>query len=152
VRLRGHDLVVAGVALALCAVAFWLTFRFQATAPAAMMEGMGAEFFPRLVIGVIAVLAICIALGFGNPEMAKPAPVAGVVWVTMAILAAYVALLPLGGMWLTSFVLMVGLGRMWGEKSWLKLSVASALLLGAIYFVFVKFLKGGFPAGALFGG
>ena len=151
-RVRGQDLVVAGVALALCALAWWLTFRFQATAPAAMMEGMGAEFFPRLVIAVIALLAICIALGLGNPEMAKPAPVPGVVWLTMAILAAYVALLAVGGMWLTSFVLMVGLGRLWGERSWPRLAIASAALLATIYFVFVKFLKGGFPAGALFGG
>jgi hypothetical protein len=152
VKVRGQDLVVAGVTLALCAAAFWLTFRFQATTPAAMMEGMGAEFFPRLVIGVIAVLAICIALGFGNPAMARPAPVPGIVWVTMVVLAAYVALLAVGGMWLTSFALMVGLGRLWGEKSWPRLAITSAVLLGTIYFVFVKFLKGGFPAGALFGG
>lgn len=146
-KARRQDLLVAAVALAGCAAAFWLTFGFQTTTPAAMMEGMGAEFFPRLVIGVMAVLAICIAIGFANPETPKPAPIPGVVWVTMAILAAYVALLQVGGMWLTSFVLMVGLGRLWGEKSWLKLSLASAGLLAAIYFVFVKFLKSGFPGG-----
>ena len=35
-------------------------------APGAMMSGMGAEFFPRLVIGVIAVLAVGIAFGIGT--------------------------------------------------------------------------------------
>ncbi len=71
---RRDDLVVAAVALAACAVAFALTFRFSATSPAAMMSGMGAEFFPRLVIAVIALLAVCIAFGIGNPPMEKPAP------------------------------------------------------------------------------
>ena len=151
-KARPQDLVVAGVALAGCAAAFYLTFKFQATTPAAMMQGRGAEFFPRLVIGVMAVLAICIAIGFGSPETAKPPPVPGIVWVTMGILAAYVALLQLGGMWVTSFALMVGLGRLWGEKSWLKLSLASAILLAVIWLVFVKLLKGGFPTGAIFGG
>jgi len=60
---RREDLLVAAVALAACAAAFALTFRFTATTPAAMMGGMGAEFFPRLVIGVIAVLAVCVGLG-----------------------------------------------------------------------------------------
>ena len=34
---------------------------------------MGAEFFPRLVIAVIVVLAVCIAFGIGSPPMEKPA-------------------------------------------------------------------------------
>src|SRR5687768_16818529 len=147
--MRRQDLVVAGVALAGCAVAFGLTYRFGATNAAAIMSGMGAEFFPRLVIGVIAVLAICIALGIGTPESAKPPPVPGIVWITMAILAGYVALLEIGGMWITSFLLMVGLGRLWYVKSWPRLVITSAVMLGVIWFVFVKFLKGGFPAGLL---
>ena len=67
--------MVAAVAIAACAVAFALTFRFSATTPAAMMSGMGAEFFPRLVIAVMVVLAVCIAFGIGSPPMERPAPV-----------------------------------------------------------------------------
>ena len=148
-RFRRPDLLVAGVALAGCVLAFGLTFRFSATNAAAIMSGMGAEFFPRLVIAAIAILAVCIALGFGNPELAKPPPIPGIVWITMGILAGYVALLQVGGMWLTSFVFMVGMGRLWGEKSWLKLSIVSAVMLAAIWFVFVKFLKGNFPKGLI---
>src|SRR5688572_24357295 len=133
--MRRQDLVVAGVALAGCAVAFGLTYKFSATTPAAIMSGMGAEFFPRLVIGVIVVLAICIALGIGTPESARPAPVPGIVWITMAILAGYVAVLELGGMWLTSFVFMVGLGRLWGIRSWPRLALTSAIMLAVIWFV-----------------
>ena len=115
-RVRREDLVVAAVALAACVVAFALTFRFTTTTPAAMMSGMGAEFFPRLVIAVMAVLAVCIVFGIGNPPMEKPGPVPASVWITAGVLAAFVAAVELLGMWLASFVLMVGLGRMWGEK------------------------------------
>lgn len=146
--MRRQDMVVGAVAWAGCAAAFALTFRFGSTTPAAMMGGMGAEFFPRLVIAVIALLALCVVLGLGNPASAAPAPVPGIVWITMAVLAGYVALLEVGGMWLTSFVLMVGLGRLWGERSWARLSLVAGALLLAIWGVFVKLLKGGFPAGS----
>ena len=140
---------MAGVALAGCAVAFGLTFRFSTTTPASMMSGMGAEFFPRLVIAVMAILAICIGLGVGSPPTEKPAPVPRVVWATIAILAAYIAVLEVLGMWIASLVLMLVLGRMWGERSLAKLAVVAVVLLGIIQFVFVRFLKGGFPEGLI---
>ena len=145
--MRREDLVVAVVALAGCAVAFGLTFRFSTTTPGAMMSGMGAEFFPRLVIGVIAVLAVCIAFGIGSPAMAKPAPIPRVVWVTAGVLAGYLVALELVGMWAASLLVMVLLGRMWGEKNLFKLTAASAVLLAVIYWVFIRFLKGAFPEG-----
>lgn len=149
--MRREDLVVAGVAIAACAIALALTFRFTTTTPAAMMSGMGAEFFPRLVITVIAVLAVCIALGIGNPPMEKPAPIPVSVWITVAVLLAYIAAIELIGMWLASFALLVGLGRMWGEKSYVKLGVAASALLAVIYFVFVRVLKSTFPGGWIVG-
>ena len=145
--MRREDVVVAVVALAACAVVFGLTFRFTTTTPGAMMSGMGAEFFPRLVIGVIAVLAVCIAFGIGSPAMDKPAPVPPIVWTTTFVLASYILALKLLGMWAASFLVMVLLGRMWGEKSFIKLGVASAALLAVVYLVFIRFLKGAFPEG-----
>lgn len=145
--MRRQDLIVAGVTLAACAVALALTFRFSTTTPSAMMSGMGAEFFPRLVIGVVALLAICIALGVGNPPMQAPAPIPGIVWITIALLATYIAAVEVLGMWIASFLLMVGLGRMWGQESLWRLALASAGTLAVIWLVFVRLLKGGFPEG-----
>ena len=108
--MRRTDVVVAAVALAGCAVAFWLTYRF-ATTPAAMMSGMGAEVFPRLVIGVIALLAVLAAFGIGNPPMETPAPVPRMVWITAAVLLAFVGAVELIGMWPAALVFLVGLGR-----------------------------------------
>ena len=147
--MRKQDLAVAAVALAACAVAFGLTFRFTSTTPAAMMSGMGAEFFPRLVIAVMALLAICIALGIGNPASEPSAPIPPIVWITAAILAAFVFALEILGMWIAAFVLMVGLGRLWGEQRLARLAVASAVMLLVIWFVFVRLLKGGFPEGTI---
>jgi hypothetical protein len=147
--MRREDLVVAAVALAACAVAFGLTWRFSTTTPGAMMAGLGAEFFPRLIIGVIAVLAVCIALGVGNPPMARPAPIPPVVWMTIAVLAAYVAALELVGMWIASFAVMVGLGRMWGQRNLAKLAAAAVALLVVVYLVFIRFLKSAFPEGLI---
>jgi len=145
--MRRQDLVVAAIALAACAVAFGLTFRFTTTTPAAMMSGMGAEFFPRLVIGVIAILAACIGLGIGNPPSEAPAPIPRIVYITAVVLAAYVGAVELLGMWIASFLVMVGLGRMWGEKRWLRLALTAGGMLFATWWLFVKFLKGGFPEG-----
>ena len=147
--MRRENVVVAVVALAACAVAFGLTFRFTTTTPAAMMSGMGAEFFPRLVIGVIAAIAVCIAFGIGSPPMERPAPVPRVVWVTVALLAGYVAALQLIGMWAASLLVMLVLGRMFGEKSLAKLALAGAVLLVVVYVVFIRLLKGGFPEGLI---
>jgi hypothetical protein len=148
---RREDLVVAAVAIAACVVAFVLTFRFSVTTPAAMMSGMGAEFFPRLVIAVIVVLAVCIAFGIGSPPMEKPAPIPASVWITAGVLAVFVAAVELLGMWLASFLLLVGLGRMWGERSYLKTGLAAVGLLAVVYLVFVRVLKGNFPGGLIMG-
>ena len=142
---------MAAVAIAGCIIAFALTFRFSTTTPAAMMSGMGAEFFPRLVIAVMVVLAVCIAFGIGSPPMEKPAPVPVSVWITAGVLFAFVAAVELIGMWLASFALVVGLGRMWGEKRYLKTGLSAIGLLAVIYLVFVRLLKGNFPGGLIAG-
>lgn len=142
---------MAAVSIAGCIIAFALTFRFSTTTPAAMMSGMGAEFFPRLVIAVMVVLAVCIAFGIGSPPMEKPAPVPVSVWITAGVLFAFVAAVELIGMWLASFALVVGLGRMWGEKRYLKTGLSAIGLLAVIYLVFVRLLKGNFPGGLIAG-
>ena len=120
---------MAAVALATCVVAFGLTFRFSTTTPA----------------------AVCIALGIGSPPMEKPAPVPISVWITAGVLVAFMFAVELLGMWLASFVLLVGLARMWGEKSYLKTGLAAIGLLAVVYLVFVRVLKSNFPGGLITG-
>jgi hypothetical protein len=145
--MRRQDVIVGVVALAACAVAFGLTFRFTTTTPAAMMSGMGAEFFPRLVLGAMAILAVCILFGVGNPPMDTPAAVPRIVVITVAVLATYIASVELLGMWIASFAVMMVLGRMWGERRLALLAASSAGMLAVVWFVFVRLLKGSFPEG-----
>lgn len=134
------------MALCGCAVAYWLTYRF-AVMPAAMVSGLGAEVFPRLVIGVIAFLAVLAALGIGNPPMETPAPVPRMVWMTAAVLLTFVGAVELIGMWPAAIVFLVCLGLLWGERSVWKLSASAVVLCAALYGLFVRVLGGNFPKG-----
>ena len=139
---------MAAVALFGCAVAFWLTYRF-AVMPAAMVSGLGAEAFPRLVIGVIAFLAVLAAFGIGNPPMETPAPVPRMVWITSAVLFAFVGAVELVGMWPAAIVFLVALGLLWGERSVWKLTASALALCAVLYGLFVRVLGGNFPNGLI---
>ncbi|HVF62896.1 MAG TPA: tripartite tricarboxylate transporter TctB family protein [Casimicrobiaceae bacterium] len=139
---------MAAVALCACVAAFALTYRF-ATMPAAMVSGLGAEAFPRLVIGVIALLAVLAAFGIGNPPMAAPAPIPPMVGITAAVLLAFVGAVALIGMWPAAFLLLVGLGRLWGERKLWKLSLSAVALCAVLHVLFVRVLRGNFPDGLI---
>ena len=141
---------MAAVALSACALAYGLTYRF-ATMPAAMMSGLGAEFFPRLVIGVIALLAVLALFGIGNPPMETPSPVPRMVWLTAAVLLAFMGAVALIGMWPAAIILLVGLGRLWGEQNLLKLTASALALCAILYVLFVRVLGGNFPKGLIEG-
>jgi hypothetical protein len=145
---RRTDVVVAAVALCACAVAYGLTYRFTVL-PAALVSGMGAEAFPRLVIGVIAFLAVLAAFGFGNPPMETPTPIPPMVWMTCAMLLAFVGAVELFGMWPAAIVFLVALGWLWGERSLWKLAASALALCAVLYGLFVRVLGGNFPKGLI---
>ena len=146
--MRRTDVVVAAVALSACAVAYGLTYRFAAI-PAAMVSGLGAEVFPRLVIGLIAFLAVLAAFGIGNPPMETPPPVPPMVWITAAVLIAFLGAVALVGMWPAAIICLVGLGRIWGERSLWKLTASALALCAVLYGLFVRVLGGNFPNGLI---
>jgi hypothetical protein len=134
---RHSDVGSAAVALAIAAVAFAVTFTFD-TVPAALMQGLGAEIFPRLVLATITVLAVILALQARNRAPERQEAIHPMVYATTAAMIAF-----FGGVWLigmlpSMFVFLVGVGWMWGERR-------RALLIGAatgvclfIWIVFVK--------------
>ena len=146
--MRRTDVVVAAVALSACALAYGLTYRF-AVMPAAMVSGLGAEVFPRLVIGVIAFLAVLAAFGIGNPPMETPPRVPPMVWITATVLFAFVGAVALVGMWPAAIILVVALGRLWGERSLWKLAASALVLCAILYGLFVRVLGGNFPKGLI---
>jgi putative tricarboxylic transport membrane protein len=127
--------LAAAAVIAVAAVLFALTFGFEKM-PEGLSGGFGAEAFPRLMLGVIAALAVLLAVS--APAGERPPPIPRMVYFTAAALLAFMALVPLAGMLGAMLVFLLGVGYLWGERrAWL-LALVSAAVLGAIWAVFVK--------------
>lgn len=146
-RLRS-DRIVAAVALAFCILVYALTYQFD-DVPAALMSGLGAELFPRLVLWTMALLAGLMALHIGITPMDPPAAVPRMVYLTGGVMFVFLGVVELVGMWVACFAFLVGVGRLWGERSLVKLSASAIGLCIGLYLLFVKFLGGTFPKGLL---
>jgi Tripartite tricarboxylate transporter TctB family len=127
--------IAAAAVLAVAAVLFALTFGFEKL-PAGLAGGFGAEAFPRLVLGVIAALAVLLFVA--GPASEPHARIPAMVYYTATSLLVFMALVPLAGMLGAMFLFLVGLGYLWGERrAWLTLLIAAAVM-AAIWAVFVK--------------
>ena len=111
------DAIVAVAVLAFCAGVFALTFTFD-TVPAALAVGMGPAAFPRLLLAVMAMLALILAVtARGRAEEVRE-PVPPMVYWTAAAMIAFMGLLAVVGMVAAMIVAIVGMGAMWGERRW----------------------------------
>lgn len=142
------DRLVALAALGFCALVYGLTYTFDSV-PEALMSGLSAELFPRLVLIVMAILSLLIAVGVGAPPIGALPRLPARVWATGAVLFAFVGGVQLIGMFPSSFLLLVGLGWMWGERRLLPLVLSAAGLCAAIYLLFVRFVGVSFPRSML---
>jgi hypothetical protein len=142
------DYVVAFVILAFCAVAYALTLTFD-TVPAALAQGMGPAAFPRLILAVIAVLAILLAFASRGQADAEREPVPAIVYGTAAAMLAFMALLWVAGMPVAMAAGIVGMGALWGERRWAILIASGIGLSLSIYFVFTKLFGIPLPRGLL---
>ncbi|WP_297854885.1 tripartite tricarboxylate transporter TctB family protein [Elioraea sp.] len=150
-RMRGQDwrhpdLAVAAVVVAFGAAAFVATLGFDRV-PEALMEGMGPERFPQLVIGTMVLLAVLLgvrALGLSAPAPPRIPPMFAA---TLALLVAAVVVFPHLGLVPTMTAAMVALGALWGERRW-HLLVGVALAFGlAVHLLFVRTLGITLPVG-----
>ena len=137
----------AAVVIAIAAALFAGTFWFEQM-PEGITRGFGAELFPRMVLGTIIALAVLLAL---IPASAAPLPrIAPMMWYSGASLLAFMALVPVIGMLPAMFLLLVGLGYLWGERRHWGLLLSAMLLIAAIWGVFVKGFGVQLPRGLLF--
>ena len=128
---RTAAVAVIAIAAALFAATFWFD-----QMPEGITRGFGAELFPRMVLGTIIGLAILLAL---TPASDAPLPrIPRMVWYSGASLLAFMALVRVAGMLPAMFVLLIGLGYLWGERRHWLLFMSVILLMAAIWGVFVK--------------
>ena len=165
--LANRDTLAGLAVVGVCAVAWRLTAGFDEV-PAILSQNVPPTFFPRLVIGMAALLGGLLVVG-GIRRRAReaadlaaaddpPAPreKAGraalpppVFWATAGLIAAAGVLIPLIGTLLTLGLVAIALPLLWGERR-IRLVVALALgLPGAIYVVFTFALGVRFPVGQL---
>lgn len=147
--MKHHDTITGLVLLGLCALAYWLTTGFSEV-PAMLSQNVPPTFFPRLVIGVVAVLSVVLVVtGWRlEPEIAGPLPPA--FWTTVAIIAAAGVLTGILGTLLTLGIIAVVLPIAWGERRYRLIAALAICLPACIYLVFTLGLDVRFPAGRVF--
>jgi hypothetical protein len=142
------DVIVALAVLAFCAGVFALTFTFD-TVPAALAVGMGPAAFPRLLLAVMALLALILAVtARGRAEEVRE-PVPPMVYWTAAAMIAFMGLLAIVGMVPAMIVAIVAMGAMWGERRWALLVASGVGLSLSIYGFFTKVFGIPLPRGLL---
>lgn len=127
--------IAAAAVIAVAAALFALTFGFEEL-PAGLAGGFGAEAFPRLVLGLIATLALLLAF---VPSTSGPQPrIPRMVYFTGASLLAFMALVPLAGMLPATFLFQLGLAYLWGERRHLLVFLIAAGTTALLWAVFVR--------------
>lgn len=147
------DLVLAVVILAMCAALYLATTTF-ATVPASLAQNVQPTMFPRLLLAVIAFMALLlpfehiqkkkqgIDLESGRRSRIKP-----IAFITALVLIGIVAITP----WLGSLVGMIiacaVLPLLWGERRYWLVAAFAILLPLAVTFLFVRGLEVNFLPG-----
>lgn len=144
---RSANLLAAAVAAAAAVLLFALTFTFEQM-PEGLTQGLGAEFFPRLVLATILVLSALLALASEAGGEPLP-PIAPLVYVSAVALMAFMALVWLIGMLPAMLAFLIGLGALWGERRVYMLLASSALVTLAVWVVFVYAFRIPLPRGHL---
>ena len=139
--------VAAAAVLGVAAALFAFTFGFEKM-PEGLTGGFGAEAFPRLVLGLIAVLALLLA--FAPSTSGPQPPIPRLAYFTGASLLVFMALVPLAGMLPSAFLFQLGLAYLWGERRHLLVLSIAAVTTALLWAVFVygfgiQLPKGVFP-------
>lgn len=143
-RDRRVALTVAVIALVFLAG----TFTFE-TVPAALMDGMGASEFPRLVGLVILLLAAKLAMQPAPAAEEELPAVNGCGWATFAACLGFLAVMAVAGMLPAMFAFMVGVGWLWGERRpGVLLGTAGGMVL-CLWLLFVRVFGLAMPGGML---
>jgi hypothetical protein len=142
------DTLVGIVLLAVCAIVFWLTMSFPEV-PAMLSQNVPPTFFPRLVLGVIAVLSVGLIFNGLRATADLAEPIERSVYVTAAIILFAGILVGILGTLLTLSLVALAIPFAWGERRIRSIGILAVTLPAGIYLVFSVALGIRFPSGLL---
>jgi len=120
------DLALSLVILALVAFFAYQSTTFEEVS-ALFDGGVTPEYFPRLILWVIGILAVLMPFehavrvarsGGSGLEEDRKATVKPIAWITMAVALAIVTIAPWLGTYLTLIAVCLALPLLWGERRW----------------------------------
>jgi putative tricarboxylic transport membrane protein len=153
--LHTTDLVVALIIFAICGVLYYVTTTFDEVSNM-LAQNIPPEFFPQLVIIIIAILTLGVPLEHllhkrrgDNIDSERSVRIKRMPYVTAGMLIAFVIGIPYLGMLLTMIGVCAVLPLLWGERR-LKLIIPFAILFPlAVAYLFNKVLLVFFEPGVL---
>jgi putative tricarboxylic transport membrane protein len=152
-RRRTVDLIAATAFLAGVAVMTWESY-----ADTYLETGQGvahdAVFYPRILLGVIALLAIMLGVSALARHSSADAPIAAMRWrVAAALVVAtslYVVMMPLFGFLATTIVFVAVVPVLLGFRRWIMLAIVIALFPLVSWWLFVSFIGIPLPGVAVY--
>ncbi len=158
-RLDRTDALISALVLAVCGTLYYLTTAFEEVSDL-LAQSIGPGWFPRLVLAIIALLALALPFERGlarrrgdGPEVGRKAgsrtPIRPMAYLTAALLLLVV----LGTGWLGSAAAMVAvcvaLPLLWGERRAAVIVPFAVLFPAAVALLFVGVLGVRFEPGTL---
>ncbi len=142
------DVTTGLVLLAGCALGFWFTTWFPPV-PAMLAQNVPPTFFPRLVLVIIAMLAVALIAGSARKPAEVQTRLRPAVCTTAVIMVVAVLLIvPLGAL-VTMILITLVMPLAWGERRYLTIAGVALTLSSAIYLLFSFALGVRFPGGFL---
>ena len=143
------DFIPGAIILVVCGGLFYLTTQFE-TDPLGMTQGMPATYMPRLVLTIIASLAVLMIVQgvlAGKVERKDAPPLK--MWSTAIILGIAAATFETIGVPLAFFGVCVVIPYLWGARNYLAICIFAVALPAAIFIVFRGVLGLRLPLGPL---
>ena len=110
-----RDAIAGAGVLLFCFAAYLVTLTFK-EAPQALAQNVQPATFPRLVLGVMSVLAtVIIVMSFRLPDK-EAKPIHLMVWPSAAVMVGFVIAFDILGILPAMMLLCFGLPLMWGER------------------------------------
>jgi len=145
-----HEDVIAAIAIIVFgAVVVGLTTTFEEVAPA-LAQGVPPESFPRLMVAVLAVLAVIMAVQSRGKPAKRRKRLPGMLYFSLGAVLAFALLIEVVGAIGAMVLFCLGLPILWGERRLGWVVVYAIVFPASVYLLFTRLLEVRFPAGILF--